>query len=120
MREYKETFIISIRGVCLDLHIVLLKEFPVVSVFEARLNKDTVEVGREVLASHDLTNEVDLGLKVSASSHPIAQCLQLIHLLLLQVFQLLLIIVAQHVGSLLLRHLLIVLAWTVCVHLPTL
>ena len=62
--EHKEALIVCIRRMRLYLHLILLEKVPIITVLEASLHEDTVQVGREVLTAHDLPNEVHLGLKV--------------------------------------------------------
>ena len=83
MRENEETFVIGVGSMRLNLYIFLLEQFPVVTVFERRLYKDAIEVGRKVLPADDLSDEVYLWLEVCPRSHLVAQSLQLVNLLLL-------------------------------------
>ena len=76
MSEDEESLVICVRRVRLYLYLILFEEFPILAVLEASLHEDAIEVGWEVLPTHDLTDEVHLGLKVSLRAH---LCTHLLH-----------------------------------------
>ena len=120
MRKNKETFIVCIRRVRLYLHLVLLDQFPVLTILQTGLNEDTILVRGEVLASDDLADEVDFWFVVSSGAHYLAHLLHLINLAELHVFQCLLVVcvlwawcerIREHVLCLLDGTVLVELAW---------
>ena len=64
--EDVESFVVGVGSVRLQRMRIFTHNLPVLTIQKRRLNKDTVLAGREVLAAHNLANEVDLRLVVSA------------------------------------------------------
>ena len=83
----KETLIVRICRMRLNLHLILLEQDPVLAILQARLHKNAVEVSGEVLAADDLPNEVHLRFEIGLCAQLIAKLLHLVDLLLLQVLE---------------------------------
>ena len=73
MSKDEESLVICIRCVRLDLNCALFKKLPILAILQARLHEDAILVSREVLATHDLPNEVDFGLEVSSGALLVAR-----------------------------------------------
>ena len=102
----------------LDLNGALFEKFPILAILQARLNKDAILVSREVLPAHDLANEVDFGLEVCPGASLVCHSLHIVHLLLCQITDGLLVAsvtTAEELIGLLDVLVLIVLAWYITV-----
>ncbi len=83
----EEPLVIGVRCVRLYLLIAsLLNELPIIAILEACLHENAIQVGREVLPANDLPDEVHISLEVGSCAHLVANLLDLINLLSLQVF----------------------------------
>ena len=87
MGKHKEAFIVSVSSVCLYLHVAFLKQLPVLTILQACLNEDSIEVCWKVLTADYLTDEVNIGLEISSCAHLVSNLVDLIDLLPLDVLQ---------------------------------
>lgn len=121
MSENKEALIVSIWSVCLNLYGVLFKKLPFFTIFETCLNEDTILVGGEILATNNLSNKMNLRFEVSLCAHLLIHFLNLLVLLILQVFHglLVLFLVTMRVASIVLVELVAPTQCCPCIiHLP--
>lgn len=68
MSEHKESFVISVWCVGLQLTRIFAHDWPVFSVEQRCLDKDAVSIRGEVSASNNLPDEVNLWLIVRSNS----------------------------------------------------
>lgn len=85
--KHKETLVVSICRVGLNLYAILLEKLPVFTVFKRGFNKDAVQICREILTANYLANEMDFWFEVSPCAQIVSDCLDLVHLFLLHVLE---------------------------------
>lgn len=85
--KHKETLIISICCVRLNLNAIFFEKLPVFTVFKRGFNKDAIQICREILTANYLPNEMDFWFEVSPCAQIVSDGLNLVHLFLLHVLE---------------------------------